>query len=407
MISEVTELNRMPPWHADPKYGSFRNDSHLTDNEKHIFAEWAAAGAPQGDPKDLPPPPQFADGWMIPEPDEIIYMSSRLYDVPATGIVPYKYFVVDPGWKEDRWISAIEARPGNPSVVHHILVAAIPPGAEKREVLREDDAYLGTYVPGFLHEALGPGFARPVPAGSKLVFNVHYTPNGTPQEDRSYVGIKFADPKSVIREVTVSCAFNHQFRIPPGASNYEVRSQYAFKCDSLLLAFGPHMHYRGKDFLYEALYPNGHREILLSVPRYDFGWQPMYRLQEPKMVPRGTVITCVAHFDNSEANLNNPDPKVAVTWGQQTFDEMMAGFFEIAPAAEGLLHRTRWWTPIVSRWTLVGSRLSAGDLAGIMLTIVNVFVIGAITVGLLRSRKRTAVQKPSMPPTPVFPESSP
>ena len=388
MIAEVTELNRMPPWHADPKYGSFVNDARLSEEEKRLLAEWATAGAPQGDPKSLPEPPKFVDAWMIPQPDEIIYMSPEPFNVPANGVVPYQVFVVDPGWKEDRWISSIELRPGNRSVVHHILVFALPAEANTFDPLRADESYFAGFAPGLVPDQLPSGFARPIPAGSKLLFNVHYTPNGSPQQDRSYLGVKFADPRSVAREVTVSCAFNKTFQIPPGVFNQEVRSRYVFQRDSLLLSMIPHMHLRGKDFCYEATYPDGHREMLLSVPNYDFGWQTTYRLREPKIMPRGTVINCVAHYDNSEANLNNPDPKAMVAWGEQTFDEMMTGFFEIAPVAEGLVHRTRWWTPIVSQF-------SAEALAAIILTTVNLVLIGGIVLAARRSRRPSTARAPT------------
>jgi peroxiredoxin len=387
MIAEVTELNRMPPWDADPRYGSFLNDARLSDEEKRVLADWATARAPQGDPKGLPEPPTFADEWMIPQPDEIIYLSPEPFNVPANGVVPYKVFVVDPGWKEDRWISAIELRPGNRSVVHHILVFALPADANTFDPLRADESYFAGFAPGLVPDQLPTGFARPFPAGSKLLFNVHYTPNGLPQQDRSYLGIKFADPRSVVREVTVSCAFNKTFQIPPGAFNQEVRSQYVFQRDSLLLSMIPHMHLRGKDFRYEATYPDGQREILLSVPHYDFDWQTAYRLREPKTMPRGTVINCVAHYDNSDANLNNPDPKAMVRWGGQTFDEMMTGFFEIAPAAEGLVNRTRWWTPLISRF-------SAEEFSAVIL-IVNGCLIGTLLVRAVRSRRRSRVQPTS------------
>lgn len=390
MIAEVTEINRMPPWHADPKYGSFLNDARLSGEEKHVLAQWAAIGAPEGAPKELPVPPTLADGWMIPQPDEIIYMSRKPYEVPATGVVSYQGFIVDPGWKEDRWISAIEGRPGNPSVVHHILFFIIP--ADGRRIdLRKDDTFLGTYAPGNQPEVLPPGFARPVPAGSKFLFNVHYTPNGSQQTDRSYMGIKFADPRSVVREVTMASAFNKTFSIPAGASNHIVPSRYVFERDSLLLGLSPHMHLRGKDFLFEAVYPDGDRETLLSVPHYDFGWQTLYRLSPPKLVPRGTVINCLAHYDNSDANLNNPNSHAVVSWGEQTFDEMMIGFLEVAPAAEGLLHRTPWWQPIVSR-------LSVKPLAAVALTLVNVLLVGAMILGFIRSRKKTAAHDAATPP---------
>jgi peroxiredoxin len=405
MIAEVTDSNRMPPWHADPKYGTFSNDARLSDEEKRVLAKWAAAGAPEGDPRDLPAPPKFAEGWTIPEPDETLYMSTRPYDVPATGVIPYKFFVLDPGWKTDRWISAIEPRPGNTAVVHHILVFVIPPNSGKPDFLRADDCYFAGYVPGNQAQQLDPGFARFVPAGSLFVFNVHYTPNGSPQQDRSYMGVKFADPQSVVREATNSCALNSSFRIPPGAANYEVRSQYVFQQDSLLLTLIPHMHYRGKDFLYELAYPDGRQETLLSVPHYDFGWQLSYRLKAPKQIPRGSVLTCVAHFDNSASNLNNPNPDAVVGWGQQTFDEMMNGYFEIAPAAEGLLHHTRWWTPVVGRLNLLVSHTPADYLLGFALTAVNIAVLAVLAFNALRSRKASARGTASSQPS-ASPEST-
>src|SRR5262249_26301779 len=158
------------------------------DGEKQVLAQWAAAGAPEGDPRDFPEPPRFAEGWTIPEPHETVYMSPKLHDVPATGVVPYKFFLVDPGWKEDRWVSAVEPRPGNPAVVHHILVFLIPPNTGKPDFFRQDDSFFAAYVPGMLPEQLEPGCARFVPVGSRFLFNVHYTPNGSPQQDRSYIG---------------------------------------------------------------------------------------------------------------------------------------------------------------------------------------------------------------------------
>jgi peroxiredoxin len=335
MIDEVVQSGRMPPWHADPRIGRFHNDVHLSDAEKHLISEWAANGAPQGDLKELPEPPKFADGWMIPQPDEVLYMSAKPYDVPATGVVEYQMFVVDTGWKEDRWISAIEPRPGNPAVVHHILLLVLPPDGTFQG-LGGDDDFLGAYAPGLRPEPLPTGMARRVKAGSKLIFQMHYTPNGSAQKDRSSVGIKFVEPKTVRQEVTVSSAINAVFQIPAGAANQEVHARYIFKRDSILLTLMPHMHLRGKDFTYEAVYPDGRRETLLSVPRYDFGWQTNYRLTEPKRMPQGSVLQCVAHFDNSADNLNNPNPRVAVTWGDQTFDEMMIGFFEAIPIEQDL-----------------------------------------------------------------------
>ncbi|MEX0677240.1 MAG: redoxin domain-containing protein [Pirellulales bacterium] len=334
MIDEVVRLKRMPPWHADEQFGHFQNDARLSDTDKALIAKWVENGAPEGDPKDLPEPPQFAEGWMIPQPNEILYMRDEPYDVPATGVVEYQMFVVDPGWKEDKWITAIEPRPGNPSVVHHILLFVIPPDGNVNSGLGSGNDFLGAFAPGLRPEPLPEGLARYVAAGSKLVFQLHYTPNGSAQQDRSYCGFVFADPKTVKKEVQVASAVNAVFQIPPGEGEFPVKARYVFTNDSLLLTLMPHMHLRGKAFRYEATYPDGRTEVLLNVPRYDFGWQTNYRLAEPKLMPRGTRMDCYAVFDNSQDNLNNPDPAKTVGFGDQTWDEMMIGFFEATPVHE-------------------------------------------------------------------------
>lgn len=335
MIKEVVDANRMPPWHADPKHGEFANEARLSDDQKQLISQWVAAGAPEGNPSDLPKPPQFTEGWMIPEPELVLAMADEPYEIPADGVVEYQHFLVDPGFTEDKWISAIEARPGNPTVVHHILIFVRPPEGRSGGIGGDND-FIGAYAPGFREIPLEEGMARFVPAGSQFIFQLHYTPNGSPQKDLSEIGIVFADPKDVKKEVIVSSAINAVFQIPPGEHDHPVQARYIFRRDSNLLSLMPHMHLRGKDFQYEALYPDGSREMILSVPNYDFGWQTSYRLTEPKFMPRGTVLQCAAHFDNSEDNLNNPDPSLTVGWGDQTWDEMMIGFFEAAPVEQDL-----------------------------------------------------------------------
>jgi peroxiredoxin len=379
MIAEVTRTNRMPPWHADEKYGKFSNDARLSDREKQVLLDWAESGSTEGNPSDLPVAPTFAEGWMIPEPDEVLYMSDTPFEVPATGVIELKTFIVDPGWKDDRWISSIEPRPGNRSIVHHILVYVLPPG-EAFAQLRRENSFLGVYAPGLRQEPLAPGLARFVKAGSRLVFNVHYTPNGSPQKDRSFVGIKFAHANSVRSEILVSAAINRSFTIPPGEPNHEVRSSYRFKQDVFLLSMLPHMHLRGKDFLCQAIYPGGSREILLFVPRYDFDWPTVYRLAEPKFLPAGTWFSCVAHYDNSEGNLNNPNAQTSVSWGEQVFDEMMIGFFEAAPAHGRLMQDERWLAA-------VGSFSSWRQLVASALVIVNVTLLSLIALGAKKSIK--------------------
>jgi hypothetical protein len=339
MIGEVVAEQRMPPWHADPKHGKFANDARLSAEQKALIADWVAAGAPQGDLADLPEPPKFAEGWMIPEPDEVVYMP-KSFEVPAEGTVPYQSIVVDPGWEEDKWVAAMEPRPGNPAVVHHIVMYVVPPkGVPKyfsADLPKTQLDWFASFSPGLRPPILPKGTARFIPAKSKLVFQMHYTPNGTKQSDRSYVGIKFADAKTVKREIAVQHAGSHDFVIPPNAAGHEVTSEYIFEHDSVLWSVSPHMHLRGKDFLYTLCYPDGKKEIVLDVPQYDFGWQTTYILAEPKQVPKGSALRCVAHFDNSESNLNNPDPTQEVRYGPQTWEEMCYGWFEIILADQDL-----------------------------------------------------------------------
>ena len=322
-IREVVDEGRMPPWFADPKYGHFRNDSRLSADEKAQLHAWVDAGCPEGDPKDLPEPRKFVDGWQMGEPDQVVYMDEKAYDVPAEGAVEYKYFTVDPGWTEDKWIQATESRPGNRAVVHHIIVFVKTPGSADFA----SRGGIGGYAPGTPPDINPPGMATMVPAGSKLVFQMHYTTNGVAQSDRSQIGIKFTDRETVKKAVRSGVVGNATFRIPPGDGNHEVVAKHLFFKDTLLLDVTPHMHVRGKDFKYEAEYPDGTKEVLLDVPAYDFNWQLRYLFKEPKLMPKGTRITCTAHFDNSADNLANPDPTKEVTYGDQTWEEMMFGFY--------------------------------------------------------------------------------
>ncbi len=337
MIREVVSERRMPPWHADPAVGHFRNDVRLSDRDKELIYQWVKNGAPEGDPHDLPPAPQFTEGWQIPKPDQVLYMADKPYDVPSSGTVEYQRFVIDPQWTEDKWVRALECVPGNPAVVHHIIVYLVPPGVVPGgQAGRLRSNWLGAFAPGLRQQPLADGLARYVQKGSKLLFEMHYTANGTPQKDRSYVGLVFADPKTVKKEVAVQNAGNFNFTIPAGDSNFEVESEFTFRRNALLLSVAPHMHLRGKDFRYDLVYPDGKRETVLWVPHYDFGWQTSYELAEPKAVPRGTKLHCVAHFDNSADNLANPDPAKEVAWGEQTWQEMMFGWFEMALADQDL-----------------------------------------------------------------------
>jgi len=326
-IREVVDDGRMPPWFANPEYGKFANDARLSEDEKQLVRDWLDGGCPEGDSTQLPEPQQYTLGWQIPEPDQVIYIQDEPVVVQAEGVVKYQYFQVDPGFTEDKWIQAAEARPDNRSVVHHIVAFFVAPGEKARG---GRGAMIG-YAPGMPPNKFPPGAALLVPAGSKVVFQMHYTPNGKEQKDRSFIGLKFADASQVKYRMGGGMVPNSFFEIPPGADNHEVRSTHHFTSDARLLTLTPHMHLRGKSFRYEAEYPDGKREILLDIPRYDFNWQLRYTLLEPKLLPKGTRLICTAHFDNSEKNLANPDPTKPVRWGDQTWEEMMIGYYSTLP----------------------------------------------------------------------------
>ncbi len=327
-IAEVVQDQRMPPWHADPKYGHYHGERLMTDAEKQLVYDWVEAGAPEGDPADLPEPKQYVTGWRLPrDPDLVVAMRSVPYEVAAEGVIEYQYFAADPKLTEDKWVQAADIVPGCRGVVHHVIVFISPPGEESRRGL----GWLGAYVPGQGSMELPEGQARLIPAGSKLIFQVHYTPTGSVEKDLTKLGLVFADPETVTEEVVTMYAANGKFEIPPGDSNYPVEAAIErFPPQGKLLAMGPHMHVRGKSFRMTGVWPDGRRKVLLDVPAYDFNWQHGYALLDPIATEPGFRVECLAHFDNSKQNLVNPDPSAAVRWGDQTFEEMMIAFFEVA-----------------------------------------------------------------------------
>ena len=328
MIEEVVRTQRMPPWNANPAHGEFLNARLMTEDEKQLVYDWVNAGAPEGDPKELPEPREFVTGWRLPkEPDLVLPMSDKPFVVPAEGVVEYQYFAVDPKFEEDTWIVASDIVPGERSVVHHVIAFISPPEGRRRRGL----GWLSAYVPGQSSMQLPTGQARLVPAGSKLIFQMHYTPNGSPQEDLTKIGLVFADPETVTEEIVTFVALEEKFEIPPRAENYRVATtRRHWPQQARLLAMSPHMHVRGKSFRFEAIWPDERREVLLDIPNYDFNWQNAYLLADPIEIPDDFAIECIAHYDNSENNLVNPDPNAAVRWGDQTWNEMMIGFFEVA-----------------------------------------------------------------------------
>lgn len=335
MIREVVSDGIMPPWHADAPMGHFKNDRRLTPEEKQTLLAWIDQGCLEGDPKETPPVPTFTTGWRLDRaPDEVLKMKNPA-QIPAQSLlgigIPYHYVEVGEPFPEDRWVTAVEVRPEYREVVHHIIAFVIPPGGSFRDLARDDFGrhILGAYVPGDQPVVAPPGAARLIKKGSRILFELHYTPNGKAGTDQSMIGLIYAKDPPAIQLENLS-VMNGRFRIPAGADNHVVKSEHLFPEKSVILSLTPHMHLRGKAFRYELVSPtaNGQeeRKVLLNVPKYDFNWQMTYDFAEPVIVPAGSRMECTAVFDNSAKNPFNPNPNKEVRWGNQTWDEMMIGF---------------------------------------------------------------------------------
>jgi mono/diheme cytochrome c family protein len=336
MIMEVIDDGRMPPWHADPNHGKFANDRRLSKNEIETIRTWIAEGMPRGEREDLPEPIEYTSEWRIGEPDVVFEIPEEV-TIQPTGVVPYMNFEVPTNFTEDKWIKAMEPMPGNDKVVHHIIVYCRAPefqGGDLNQFLGIGRGFLSGYAPGTVENIFDDRRAVKIPAGSTLVFQMHYTPTGKVETDRSKFGLVFAEGKPEFEVVTATVE-NFEFKIPPHAKDYEVVAKSEFPGDALLYSMTPHMHYRGSKFKYIVTYPDGKEEVLLNVPTYDFNWQTSYILEEPKLLPKGTKLTAIAHFDNSEENPYNPDPTKPVRWGDQTWEEMMIGWMTLSWLEEG------------------------------------------------------------------------
>ncbi len=346
-IQQSTQTRRMPPWFADPHIGKFSNDPSLSDQQIATLAAWANTNAPAGDPSSAKQK-IWPGKWTIPAPDVEVRMSQTV-PIPASGEVDYTYEIVPTHFAEDRWVQSSEILPGLPENVHHAVVYVRPPASnwlkhapvgqpftaetltdpdDQRGAMWTDSDILLVYAPGSTPDQWNPGMAKLIPAGSDLVFQMHYTTNGKPGNDSTRIGLIFAKPPVGRRVLTLQLTNDH-FVIPPGVPDYRVEARGTLPHEATLLSFFPHMHLRGKAFEYNILRPGSSPQPLLRV-HYHFHWQMSYRLAQPLLLTAGTQLQAVAWFDNSAANPHNPDPHAAVRWGEQTSDEMMVGFFDVA-----------------------------------------------------------------------------
>lgn len=332
-IRDAVRSRKMPPWFADPCCGKFANDRSLTVAEIETLARWSETGAGKGDPRNAPPPRIWPTHGNLESPDATLSMP-HAFDVPATGTVEYQSFVVTTGFRDDRWIQAVEVRPGVRSVVHHVVVYIREPGDTWTKGPTKSDI-LSVWAPGSAPDMWpdGPGglgtMAKLIPAGADLVFEIHYTPSGQPARDRTSVALKFA-PAPPARRVLTLQLNNDRFLIPAGERNYRVTAVGTLPNDALLLGFFPHMHLRGVAFDFDRMVDGGLMEPLLWVNRYNFNWQLTYRLATPISLAKGTRLRATGHYDNSASNPHNPDPSADVRYGQQSWEEMMIGFFNVS-----------------------------------------------------------------------------
>ncbi len=326
-----------------PRVGHFSNDRSLSDQEIRTITQWVDADAPAGNPGKAPKPIHWVKGWNIGRP-EVVFEVPVAFNVPASGVVSYQYVIVPTRFKKDTWIRFAEVRPGDRSHTHHIVVSVREPGSNWLEdqpvgvPFALDPHAHGSGIPGeflagyglgAMPEMLPPGQAKLIKAGSDLVFQLHYTTNGKPGCDRSRIGLVLSHelPK---QRVLMLAAANVRFAIPPREPDYQVNASLTLHAPATLVSLLPHMHLRGKSFEFQVKYPDGRTQILLRVPRYSYNWQLSYYPARPILLPAGSTIECIAHFDNSAANPLNPDPAKTVRFGPQSWDEMMIGYFEVA-----------------------------------------------------------------------------
>lgn len=332
MIREVLLAQRMPPWHADPHYGAYANERGLSSEQAHTLAQWVQQGCPRGEGEDplVAKPPAPAEPWPLGKPDYVVKFP-KAEELPDNGVFEYRYIYAKSPIPNNAWLRAAVVKPGNRKAVHHVLVLTMTPQQAQAQRSGQGqiggglDGFFAAYVPGYDSVQYPEGTGKFLPAGSIIVFQMHYTATGKPETDLTEMGLYLCKEKPKV-ELKTKSAFNFRFTIPPGEANSESTAEFKFAKDGLLYELMPHMHLRGSWFKFEAVYPDGKNEVLLSVPNYDFKWQHLYRLKQPKRMPAGTRLVCRGAHDNSTQNPDNPDASKEVRFGEQTFDEMFIGY---------------------------------------------------------------------------------
>jgi hypothetical protein len=372
-IREAVLTHKMPPWFADPHYGTFANDPRLSNREIETIKAWVDSGSPEGDKRDLPPKPEFIEGWKLGQPDIVIDIGQDFMVPPGNDV--YQYFTVPTNFTEGKWIRAAQILPGNRQVVHHVHVSVLPAeshaaGPERTAFQQQTGRYwevkdglsrlrmdapvvddacasepeglpnlsgfeegsFAAMLPGKPPDVFGDQTAKWIPAGARLRFQVHYAKVEKAQTDRTRVGFYLASgqPEKPMRRLDLR---NRYFLIPAGSANHEVKRCYEFETDKLLVSITPHMHYRGKSARYDLVRPDGRKETLLLVPQYSFNWQLLYRYQTPVYVEKGSRMIVTFQYDNSPNNASNPDPGQVIRWGDRSEDEMMTSWIEYLDAS--------------------------------------------------------------------------
>ncbi|MGI9324790.1 MAG: redoxin domain-containing protein [Pseudomonadales bacterium] len=330
MIREVLRTQRMPPWHADPAYGHFSNDRSLSTQQIQTLVHWIEAGAPRGEGEDALAVAsiqytQWDAERSLGKPHFVVDIPAA--EIPATGVVDYKYHYVENPIGRDVWVQAAEILPGDRAVLHHVITAfgdIITEGQYKGRM--KHTGGLRGYAPGITNQAFPENTGVFLPANATLEFQVHYTTNGKATVDESKMGLWFYDEPPE-QQVFSKFIANGQIRIPPNTKSHAETEEYVLPKDAVVYNLLPHAHFRGKAAEFRAFYPDGSEEVLLSVPNYDFNWQTTYEFEEPKFMPAGTKIVQTNWWDNSAQNPANPDPNIEVTWGEQSWEEMLFGAF--------------------------------------------------------------------------------